>query len=265
MKVNIVYNENCLDTMARMPDEYVDLVITSPPYKNLRTFGIDVDNEFRYQFVVDSLYRVMKEGGVVVWVVSDTINKYNESGDSFRHALYFKEVGFNLFDTMIWQKYRKPIGSNLAYYNTFEYMFVFSKGKPKSINLLNDYKNKGWVTHCYKKRDKNGNIVKERYDGPQYEYGRRGNVWFYDQTTNRQTKDWKLISGHPATFPEKLAQDHILSWSNEGDVVYDPMAGSGTVLKMALLNNRKYIGSELNPDYVKIINERLSRCGGLSP
>jgi len=260
MEINKIYNENCLDTMAKMPDNFIDLTVTSPPYDNLRDYK---GYSFPFEEIAKELYRVTKEGGVVVWVVGDATIKGSETGTSFKQALYFKEIGFNLHDTMIYYKdsFQKP--SHSRYWSCMEYMFVFSKGKPKAHNLICDRKNKqsGKKTSGKTVRNADGTTSK-RKDFLINEYGRRTNVWTYKVGYMKSTSD-KIAYQHSAIFPEQLANDHIISWSNEGDLVYDPFMGSGTTAKMAILNNRKYIGSEISEDYIKIIKTRIKECGGL--
>ncbi len=255
LKLNKIYNENCLYTMAKMPNNFVDLTITSPPYDNIRKYGGDTFSEF--ELIAQELYRVTKRGGVVVWVVGDQTVKGNETGTSFRHALYFKQIGFNLFDTMIYLKTpRGAVGNNKTYWQTFEYMFILSKDTPKTINLIKDRENKeerGGDNGT--KRLYDGSLLKQSRAGYS-KYGRRTNVWKYLIGKGHSASD-KIAYEHPAIFPEKLAQDHIISWSNKGDIVYDPFIGSGTTAKMAILNNRKYIGSELSNKYYKIAQKRI--------
>ena len=256
MELNKIYNENCLDTMAQMQDGAIDLTVTSPPYDNLRTYN---GYSFDFKSIAKELYRVTKEGGVVVWVVGDATIKGSETGTSFRQALYFKECGFNLHDTMIYYKdsFQKP--SPNRYWSCMEYMFVFSKGKPKAFNLICDRKNKraGKKTKGKTVRNADGSTSK-RKDVVINEYGKRTNIWTYKVGYMKSTAD-KIAYGHSAIFPEQLANDHIISWSNEGDIVYDPFMGSGTTAKMALANNRQYIGSELSAEYVEIAKERLKQ------
>ena len=232
--------------MAKMPDCFVELTVTSPPYDNLRDYN---GYSFDFESIAKELFRVTKKGGVVVWVVGDATIKGSETGTSFKQALYFKEVGFNLHDTMIWNKDGGgAVGSNKCYTQNWEFMFVFSKGIPKSINLIYDKPNKSFG------QDKSGvgrrlvtgehKIEKRK---PSAEFSRRNNYWYIPTEKGE----------HPAVFPEKLANDHIISWSNEGDTILDPMAGSGTTLKMAKKNNRNYIGIEISPDYIEIIKKRL--------
>ena len=253
MEINKIYNENCLDTMARMPDCFVDLTVTSPPYDNLRTYN---GYSFDFEVVAKELFRVTKQGGVVVWVVGDATIKGSETGTSFKQALFFKECGFNLHDTMIYLKNQLSFPDSTRYFNAFKYMFVFSKGKINTFNPIKDRKNvsAGREVHgcerrndggLNKKRSCAGNIIKE--------YGVRWNYWLmYNNKRGEETK-------HPAVFPEVLANDHILSWSNEGDTIYDPFMGSGTTAVAVRKLNRNYIGSEISKEYCDITEQRLKQ------
>ncbi len=250
----MIYNENCLDTMARMENEVIDLTVTSPPYDNLRTYN---GYSFDFESVAKELYRVTKEGGVMIWVVGDKVIKGSESGTSFRQALYFKKIGFNLHDTMIYVKNNPMPYKHNRYLPAFEYMFVFSKGKPKTFNpiLVDTVNPNGKLTTTQREKDntkRKGTGYGKKRNAKRYKF----NVWSYNVGKNQSTKD-DFAFEHPAIFPEKLANDHIISWSNEGDIVYDPFAGSGTTCKMAILNNRKWIGSEISEEYCKIIEERI--------
>lgn len=253
LELNKVYCGNCLKVMEAIPNNSIDMVLTSPPYDNLRDYNGYV---FDFEGIAKELYRVVKDGGVVVWVVGDATVKGSETGTSFKQALYFKEIGFNLHDTMIYKKAGFQFPSQTRYHQIFEYMFVFSKGKPKTFNPINDRKNKwGGPWGKTTTRQKDGSLV-ERKITQTNDYGMRLNVWRYTNGKGFGQKD-DVAYQHPATFPEKLAEDHILSWSNEGDIILDPMAGSGTTLKMAKKNNRRYIGIEISSEYVKICQERL--------
>jgi len=251
LEINKIYNENCMKTMARMPDNFIDLTVTSPPYDNLRTYkGYDFD----FESIANELYRVTKDGGVVVWVVGDATIKGSETGTSFKQALYFKECGFNLHDTMIYQKVRfSPYDpKNMRYKQQFEYMFVFSKGKPKTYKPIKDIPNKH---KGLKYKGRHGRNIKDKIRKANLEFKVLGE--FQDRSNI-----WKIVqevkqSNHSAPFSEKLANDHIISWSNENDLVYDPMAGSGTVAKMAIRNKRNWIVSEISSEYCEIIKERL--------
>lgn len=255
LEINKCYNENCLDTMARMPDDFIDLTVTSPPYDNLRTYN---GYSFDFEAVAKELFRVTKQGGVVVWVVGDATIKGSETGTSFRQALYFKDIGFNLHDTMIYHKRAVgACGSSLSYNQAFEYMFVFTKGKIKTFNPIKDLipDRAGKPTKYTKKAksNKDGYSI-ETIEKIAPQSSKRQNVWTYD--IGFGSGDDK--TNHPAVFPESLVQDHILSWSNEGDLVYDPFMGSGTTAKMAILNKRNWVGSEISEEYCKIIERRIT-------
>ncbi len=256
VKDGVIYAEDCLITMSKMEDKFIDLVITSPPYDNLRNYN---GYEFNFEGIAKELYRVIKDGGVLVWIVGDTTHNGSESGTSFSQALFFKEVGFKLHDTMIYEKNSSsfPASRNSKRYTQiFEYMFIFAKGKiRKDIILIADKANK-WAGHVNwgnnTQYNKNGELVQTNNIKPIPKFSLRNNIWRYTVGFNDKTK-------HPAVFPEQLAQDHILSWSNQGDLVYDPMAGSGTVAKMCILNNRRWISSEMSSDYTDEANERLKK------
>lgn len=233
-----------------MPDGFIDLTVTSPPYDDLRTYN---GFEFDFESIAKELFRVTKTGGVVVWVVGDATVNGSETGTSFKQALYFKEIGFNLHDTMIYAKEQIAFPSTNRYHQAFEYMFVLSKGVPKSVNLLQDRLNvsfgrKGKVNS----RTKSGNIKRGDKNIVIREYSERLNYWIiYNLMRGIENK-------HPAIFPEKLARDHIYSWSNENDLVYDPFMGSGTTAKMAIDLKRNYIGSEISKEYCDIAEKRIN-------
>ena len=251
--INQIHNENCLDTMAKMPDNYVDIVVTSPPYDNLRDYK---GYSFDFENIAKELYRITKEGGVLVWNVSDAVIEGSESLTSFKQAIYFvEECGFLLHDTMIYLKDKSVFPEKNRYGQVFEYMFVLSKGKTKTYNLLKDRKNKYTKVKSGTERTKQGGTKKMK-DIIISEYGYRNNVWMYSTGYQKSSKD-NIAYEHPAIMPEKLAADHIVSWSNEGDIVYDPFTGSGTTLKMAHIYKRRWIGSEMSEEYCKIANKRL--------
>lgn len=241
-------NEDCLDTMANMPNDYLNLTITSPPYDDMRTYN---GYCFDFESVAQELFRVTKNGGVIVWVVNDKTSKGTESLTSFRQALYFKECGFNV-ETMIWEKTGSGcLGSNKFYGQNFEYMLVFTKGMPITTNLICDRPNKVKsgkvkVNGGLDKSGKGKNRIVERKP-----FGKRNNIWRFDTQKN---------SEHPAPFPEQLVNDHILSWTNKNDLVYDPFMGSGTTAKMSILNNRNWIGSEISSEYCEIIEQRVKKA-----
>ena len=254
MEINKIYNENNLDTMAKMPDNFIDLTVTSPPYDGLRKYNGYV---FDFKNTAKELYRVTKDGGVVVWIVADGTENGSRTGTSFKQALYFIECGFNLHQRLFYEKSGPP-PDNTRYEETIEEMFVFSKGKPKTINLIKDKKNNwsGTTTFGTKTtREKDGTLTKKK-SNIIAEYGKRTSVWRYDTGKNYTTKD-EIAFEHPAIFPEKLAADHIYTWSDGNDLIYDPFMGSGTTAKMAFIHKRNYIGSELSKQYTDLANKRL--------
>ena len=242
---------DCVTVMREFANESIDLTVTSPPYDNLRTYNGYV---FDYQATLDELYRITKVGGVVVWVVNDEVVDGSETGTSFRQALYAMETGFNLHDTMIWDKVGCSFPDSKRYHPTFEYMFVFSKGIPKTFNPLCDRKNIYAGRHVHGTfRQTDGTIVprSSKHKCTVYDdYGRRYNIWSIPNEKHNAT-------GHPAVFPIQIARDHILSWSNEGDIVLDPFMGSGTTGIAAYRTNRKFVGIEISSEYFKIAKNRI--------
>jgi len=258
MELNTVYNESNLQTMQKMESDFIDCVITSPPYDNLRDYN---GYSFDFNQVAKELFRVVKPGGVIVWVVSDATINGSETGTSFKQALYFKEIGFNIHDTMIYKKNGASYPANdksSRYSQIFEYMFVFSKGKPKTINLIKDKVNKWHGTKTFGKksnRQVDGTLKKKDVRKTPL-YGYRNNIWKINNGFGYSTKD-KIAHQHPAIFPEKLVSDHIETWTKLGDLIYDPFMGSGTTAKVAYILNRKYVGSEISLEYCKLIHKRL--------
>jgi site-specific DNA-methyltransferase (adenine-specific) len=249
--------KDCLRTIA---DGSIDFVLTSPPYDDLRNYeGFNFD----FQDIAEQLHRILKLGGVIVWVVGDATVNGSETLTSFKQALYFQKIGFNVHDTMIYQKNNFSNPSRNRYHQIFEYMFVLSKGKPKTFNPLKDRKNvyAGFSTlgmNTTRKRD--GAFTKQRQRTIE-EYGMRYNIW--KGNTSGQENMCKHID-HPATFPLWLARDHIMSWTNEGDLVMDPFVGSGTTGVACAELNRDFIGIDIEPKYVKLARERYARTGNFA-
>ncbi len=242
---------NAVDFMHNMPDDFIDLTVTSPPYDNLRNYN---GYEFEFEKIAEQLLRVTKKGGVVVWIVGDKIKNGNKSLTSFKQALYFQGIGFNMHDVMIYAKKNTPFMRSNAYTNGYEYMFVFSKGTPKTFNPIKEQTVRSGLEMLVfnKGADGKNNKVLKTLNKEKT----KSNIWYYAVGLGGTTND-KIAFEHPAVFPEKLAYDHIISWSNENDIVFDPMCGSGTTCKMALLNNRNYIGVDISEEYIKIAESRL--------
>lgn len=252
--INNIYEGNCVDLLSKLNENSVDLTLTSPPYDNLRTYRGFV---FPLDDIVTNLYRVTKDGGIVVWVVSDATINGSETGTSFKTALLFIERGFNLHDTMIFKKVNPiPQIYRKRYRNDFEYMFVFSKGAVKTHNpIMEECKHAGLElgSTTYKNYSR-GEQKRGKLANPVKAQKIKGNIWEY--VVGKKSEDQEA-KGHPAPFPCALARDNIISWTNPGDIVLDPMCGSGTTCKVARMLNRNYIGCDISADYVDIARKRL--------
>ena len=253
---------DCLEKMKDIPDGSIDLTVTSPPYDNLRSYNGNnkLWGEHVWKAAIKDLYRVTKDGGVVVWVVGDATVKGSETGTSFKQAIWAMECGFNLHDTMIFRK-RNPIPQiyRKRYNNEFEYMFVFSKGPVKTHNpIMVDCLHAGLElgSTTYKNYSK-GEQVRKKIANPVKKQKIKGNIWEYVVGKNKEDQEAK---GHPAPFPCQLSEDHILSWSNPGDIVLDPMCGSGTTGVACVNTNRDFIGIELDQGYFNIAKDRINQA-----
>lgn len=248
--MNKLVISDCISFMESLSEKSIDLTVTSPPYDNLRDYkGYD----FNFEGIAMQLYRITKDGGVVVWVVGDRING-GRTLTSFKQGLFFKEIGFSMHDVMIYQKKNTPFMRSNAYTNCYEYMFVLSKGKPKTFNPLKTKTVRNgfeMLTH-----NKLSDGVNKKVRKKLKKEKTKTNIWAYAVGLGGTTSD-RIAFKHPAVFPERLAEDHILSWSNEGDLVFDPMCGSGTTCKMAYVNNREYLGVDISEDYIEIAKQRL--------
>ncbi|MBX3292206.1 MAG: site-specific DNA-methyltransferase [Acidobacteria bacterium] len=247
-----IYNENCLETMQRMPDGFIDMTLTSPPYDDLREYN---GYHFPVEEISVELYRVTADGGVVVWVVGDRTVNGDETLTSFKHAFAFREAGFKVHDTMIYAK-NNPIPSDCGkrYRQCFEYMFCFSKGQPKTFNPLTMPIKQEKAFKSFRITSVGRNDLAHDHVAPKER--KLNNIFFYNVGTS-SSRD-KIAFGHPAIFPEKLAEDQITTWTNDGDIVYDPFMGSGTTAKAALLLGRQWLGSEISSEYVDIAETRIA-------
>lgn len=255
---NFYIGESVNFMKENIPNDFVDLTITSPPYDDLRNYNGFI---FDYKSMLNELYRVTKTGGIVVWVVGDKTKDGSETCTSFKQVLYAKEIGFNIHDTMIYMSDKPPLSHN-RYEQKFEYMFVFSKGKPKTFNpIMEECKYAGSSKKARTFRQTGEDLMKTHDEGIVHDTKIKGNVWTYSTGYQKSTKD-KIVFKHPAVFPEQLAQDHILSWSNESDIIFDPMCGAGTTCKMAYLNKRNFIGIDMSEEYINdICIPRLKEYG----
>lgn len=257
--VNKIFNDRSDRLLKEFPAECIDLVVTSPPYDDLRDYeGVASWDMEVFKTIARELYRVMKPGGVVVWVVGDKTLKGSKTLTSFKQALFFQEIGFDMYDVIIYEKAGSGPPHPNRYFNAFEYMFVLSKGRPKTINLIKDKPNKWAGTSTYgevTRREKDGSLTNKgkKIIG---EFGIRTNIWRYANGKGFATSD-EIAYKHPAIFPEKLVEDHIISWSNPGDLILDPFGGSGTTAKVAQRLGRDWVLIEAVPEYCEIAKSRL--------
>lgn len=254
----ILYKGDCIEIMKKIPDESIDLIVTSPPYDKIRRYGDKQEWSFDiFKQIQNLLQKKIKKGGVIVWVVNDSTIQGSETGTSFRHQLYFlDECRLNIHDTMIYQKNNpRPFNHN-RYEQMFEYMFVLSKGKPKTFNPIRiQCKNSG-LERGSTYREDDGKLRKLNTKGKVNDTKIKGNIWYYSVGNMKTTVD-KIQFKHPAIIPEQLQYDHIVSWSNKGDIILDPLCGSGTTLKMQEISDRRWIGIEYNEDYCEIVKQRM--------
>ena len=262
MNIELIHNDSC-NALNKLIEKgvLVDLIVTSPPYDNQRVYDETVKWDFdTFKNIADQLYNILKDGGVIVWIVGDATIKGSETGTSFRQALYFKEIGFRLHDTMIYHKTSITFPQWTRYYNSFEYMFILSKGKPKTVNLLADRPNRQAGSKVSGGQRELNDTIKQKVGNREgrsiKEFGVRQNVWTYDTGYNKSAKN-KIAYQHPAIAPLKLIEDHIKSWSNPNDTVLDCFMGSGTTGVACQNLNRNFIGIELVEEYYDIAKQRL--------
>lgn len=257
--LNQVLHCDCVLGMRALPDACIPLTVTSPPYDKLRMYDGHALPFELFQLVACELYRVTMPRGVIVWVVQDGTDKNgSETGTSFRQREFFKNLGMSAHATMIMKVNACRFPNNRRYCQQFHYAFVLSKGKPRVINVLRDSANQhpgDVVKHSH--RSKDGKLVTCLMPHKRLAaYGYRGNVWDYKVGNGQTTKD-RFAFNQTALMPELMAEDHILSWSNPGDLVFDPMCGAATTCKMALLNHRKFLGMEIHQTYWEIACKRM--------
>lgn len=257
--INTIQNMDCVEGMQSLGSGSIDMILTSPPYDGIRDYK---GYSFDFESVADECYRILKDGGVMVWVVGDQTIEGSETLTSFRQALYFQKLGFRV-ETMIYEKIGNPTMPPKAprYYQEFEYMFILSKGKALTFNALTEPSK--WAGHKMSsktnQREKDG-VLNQGNHGYINRFKRKGNIWRYSTGGNGNTTSDDYAFVHPAMFPEKLARDHILTWSNENDVVLDPFMGSGTTAKMAIVHERQFIGFEISEEYCQIAERRISEA-----
>jgi DNA modification methylase len=255
---NKLFLGNNVDIMKSMPNNCIDLTVTSPPYDNIREYNKESSWNFDiFKKVANELFRITKDGGVVVWVVADATIDGSETLTSFKQAIYFNEIGFKVNDTMIYGKKGTAITTNVdyRYLQSFEYVFVLAKGKIKTFNPIKELKNYKVYGRYNSRRKKDGSLIIDFV--PKTQKKSIGNIWFYTVGGNTKYAD---DNSHPAVMPLDLALHHILSWSNENDLVFDPFLGAGTTAISAMLSNRKYCGIEISESYLNAAKKRISNA-----
>ena len=252
-----LYNDDCVNHMLSMPDDIIDLTVTSPPYDDIRDYDDSLHwNEKIWQDIIQELYRVTKDGGVCVWIVNDRIKNGSKSGNSFKQSLYALETGFKLHDVMIYNRSSMPNQAK-RYNQDFEFMFVWAKGKIRTFNPIKVPCTYAGVGTSPTVRNKKG-VLEGKGRRIIKDTKKKSNIWQYSAGHSKSTHD-KEAHEHPAIFPERLVEDHIKTWSNEGDLVFDPMMGSGTTGKMCKMTGRHFIGVEKVSNYYDIALKRINK------
>ena len=245
----------CSDNVAvlsSLPAESVDLFVTSPPYDNLRKYG---GQPWDFKALAGEMTRTLKVGGVIVWNVSDSVVNGSESLTSMRQAIHFHDVlGLRVHDTQIYLKNSYVPKNHNRYEQAWEYLFVFTKGKPKTFNPIlvpcvtagsrrwRGAEKQNEATYSMKRVNKHTTVKTHKI---------HPNVFAYDVGKNAKTT-------HNAPFPIELARDAVISWSNVGDFVVDPFVGSGTTVVAAKQLNRHFLGIDIHKPYCAETLRRLT-------
>lgn len=253
LEIDNIYNIDCVKGMKLLPDNCIDLIITSPPYDDMRDYN---GYSFDFDNIALQIHRILKDNGVVVWVVGDRIKNGNRSLTSFRQAIKFQDIGFKMHDVMIYKKKNTPFMRSNAYTNCYEFMFVLTKKKISTFHPLKTHTARSGEEMLVANKKADG--INHKIKGLLHKEKTLTNIWEYAVGLGGTTNDKEAFM-HPAVFPEKLVRDHVLSWSNEGDIVFDPMCGSGTTCKVAKMLNRHFLGMEISSDYTHIALNRLAK------
>lgn len=256
--MNEIYCCDCVEGMRLLPAEVIPLTVTSPPYDAIRTWQFPWE---KFQAVAQELYRLTIPGGIVAWVVQDQHHDWSESGTSFKQALYFKELGFKLYTTIAVERTTGLPGYRPRYWPPLEYVFVLSRGRPRSYNLIRDRPTttRSVPMKLVTLRSRDGTFRRERRPLIVPPLAVRNTVWRYKVGYGHTTTDREAHGHHPALMPEELAKDLILSYSRPDDFVFDPMAGLATTCKMALLNGRSYLGFDRDQQFCRDARKRLAK------
>jgi len=262
MDNNKIYQGDSLQLLKDMPDNSVDLIITSPPYADLKTYidfkGILADDYVDWFLpYCNEICRVMKPTGSFILNINDKVEK------KFRHPYVFdliselhKQTDLKLFERLFWNK-MKSLPNRYRFGDRVEYLFWFAKDKDFYFNI--DEMRTEYSEKSIKRMKK---PLKKRYarDGECTEY----KSWapnpkgaLPNTLINISSETKKIADSHVAVYPVELVKYFINGSTKEGDVVLDPFMGTGTTAIAAKELNRNYIGFELQPDYITIAEKRI--------
>jgi len=255
MELNKILKGDCLELMENIEDKSIDMIITSPPYDDIKNYNYNLNWNFGiFKLISNEMNRVLKDGGVIIWVVNDKTQNGSESLSSFKQVIFFNELGLKLYDTMIYKKLNYTPLTHRRYEQEFEYMFCLSKGIPKTFNPIKikckygGTKSRGSPSFYKSNNDNLTKINKYIINNEKI----KGNIFEYNTGSLTNIK-----LNHPAVFPLELVNDQIISWSNENDIILDCFAGSGTTAIACINTNRNYILMEKEEKYIDIINDRI--------
>lgn len=247
---------DAIEHASTLASDSVDLVLFSPPYDGVR--------DYRGNWTLDlpalgsELLRVVKDGGFAVMVIADGTKNQRKSMTTFRTAVAWEDAGWSLFESVIYSRDGRPGAWWATRFRVdHEHILMFYKGKrPRPVThhdglrVPSKHAGKKWTGT---QRLTDGTLVKTSATVAADKC--RGTIWHY-ATSNSEGNRTK--AKHPATFPDALARDVILALSAPGDVVYDPMMGSGTSVVIAAQEGRRWLGNDFFAEYVEIAQQRLA-------
>lgn len=260
LPINTILHGDSAEVMQSFPDKCIPLTVTSPPYAKMRLYGGHDYTWETFKSVATQLVRITMEGGVICWVVRNQIVKERENLQAEKEKLFFADdLGLWPHQTIIGAPKGVPLPQSRRYASNFDYVYVFSKGHPRIVNIIRDRRNSRFGDLKSNRLIRESNGSERLACGGEYaiaKWGFRSNLWSYSTGGNHTATD-RISAKHPARMGEPLAEDLIISFSKPGDLVFDPFAGAGTSLKMALLNQRQWLGVEIFDEYVELIEKRM--------
>lgn len=244
------------EILPTIRESSVDLTVFSPPYDGLRDYK--GKPSFDMAVLGREILRVTKEGGVCCMVIQDATKNGAKSLTSFRTACLFADLGWRLFECCIYSRAGVPGAWWTKRFRVdHEYIFIFTRGDglPRRFDktsLMVESKYAG-ITAGGTKRTTKGDFVaiKKTVISP---LKCRGTIWHYAASNTERNK---TKSEHPATYPDSLARDIISCFSKEGDLVLDPMMGSGTTGIASVNMGRRFLGIEISVQYMEIAKRRF--------